>query len=828
LKAAPGRTYSGLAATWGKDFRIGDVPFHAILSVNHIAAVSFLYHAMALTSDLMVWFDENNPAHYRLFNISTVIAPVTHPVAPFLKPSATSGDFQIYSGPANGYFDVVNVPYSVPVFPEDFYDVNLRWMRSNWVSGQNHLLLDTDEKDGSGIPRLHSGQELPELRPAVDLGFIANERRNGETYEANTDVQRPAYLLFKMTFHPNWHAVIDGVSQSPVMLSPGFMGVPLNPGRHHIRFEYTSGYLKSLLLVFGAILVAGVLVVERNGGLERLDSVIDRGSKLIHDSRNGREPGLAFTMAGLVVLAVPVCFPLLTSQLVSGHDAFVYVPRLVEFHENIRNGVLLPRWAPDLGNGNGQPLFLFTPPLIYYLAEIWYALGVQATTAYNIASVIIVLASALFMFLLGQLYFGRAGGWVAAVAYVYAPYFHIDLYVRQALAEFAAFPFYPLTLYGFGRFVRDRDRKFLLIGACGFAGIVLAHNAAALLFAPVLFAFILVNAWSARSWKLLLRLLGGVALALMLSAFVWLPILMEMKHVHIDRLREGYLSYSNHFVYPWQFLSASWGFGLSVPGSADDMSFSLGWPQALMLAAAIVLTKRQSLENRRVVALFATLTVIYCVTMTPAAIWLWDHARLLQQTQFPWRMLGPVSVCVAVVVASLTRIWSGTAPKGGFALALASLVSLNLGHIGAERYYRLASQDWTPDQIAQRGVSVTTGEEYEPRAVLVRPPYQAERFRVLAGDAKIVGQVRKPNYWMAQIHSSRDSIVQASLFSFPGWTASIDDIEVPIQSEATGLIQTSIPAGEHRLKLELRRTTPRFLGEIITGIGVVVAATVLL
>jgi hypothetical protein len=51
------------------------------------------------------------------------------------------------------------------------------------------------------------------------------------------------------------------------------------------------------------------------------------------------------------------------------------------------------------------------------------------------------------MFLLARLYFGDAGGWLGAAAYLYAPYFAVDLYVRSAMEEFAAFPFsrWPCT-----------------------------------------------------------------------------------------------------------------------------------------------------------------------------------------------------------------------------------------------------------------------------------------------------------------------------------------------------------------------------------------------
>jgi uncharacterized membrane protein len=80
----------------------------------------------------------------------------------------------------------------------------------------------------------------------------------------------------------------------------------------------------------------------------------------------------------------------------------VYFPRLVEVHENITHGILLPRWAPDLGRGTGQPLFLFHPPMIYYLGEFWHLVGFDFVTAMNLACVAIVLASAGSMFLLAR------------------------------------------------------------------------------------------------------------------------------------------------------------------------------------------------------------------------------------------------------------------------------------------------------------------------------------------------------------------------------------------------------------------------------------------
>src|SRR4051812_5381645 len=110
-----------------------------------------------------------------------------------------------------------------------------------------------------------------------------------------------------------------------------------------------------------------------------------------------REKSHWFTVLGLIVLAAPVCIPLFSTQLPAGHDAFSYHPRLIEFHENIRHGILIPRWAPDLESGEGQPLFDFSPPLPYYAAEILHLLGFDVIVSFNLVAVAAIACSAWFM-----------------------------------------------------------------------------------------------------------------------------------------------------------------------------------------------------------------------------------------------------------------------------------------------------------------------------------------------------------------------------------------------------------------------------------------------
>ena len=73
----PGRLYPGMAAGfiggWGNQLRVGAVPVHARASVRRLPAVSFLYHTMSLTADVMAHFDDRRIDHYRLFAVHSVI-----------------------------------------------------------------------------------------------------------------------------------------------------------------------------------------------------------------------------------------------------------------------------------------------------------------------------------------------------------------------------------------------------------------------------------------------------------------------------------------------------------------------------------------------------------------------------------------------------------------------------------------------------------------------------------------------------------------------------------------------------------------------------------
>jgi len=459
--------------------------------------------------------------------------------------------------------------------------------------------------------------------------------------------------------------------------------------------------------------------------------------------------------------------------------------------------------------------------MIYYAGELWHILGFDFITALNLACVVFVLVSALGMFLLGRLHFGDGGGWLAAAAYLYAPYFSVNLYVRSDLAEFAAFPFFAFAMFGFGAYAKRPERVgSLLLGAASYAGVLLSHNASALFFTPLLLAYICVTAWIAGSWSVFRRQALAWLAGLGLGAFIWLPALVERDSVNLDRLLQGYLNYSNHFVYLHQLFYSPWGYGLSLPGDHDGMSFAVGWSHLLLaVIAGIWMARKPEAGDRRLLRFVAISALGFCVLTLQDAVWFWDHAPLLRFVEFPWRLLAPAAVCIALVVAALGPLLSSI-PRlrvTGYAAAMALLIVPNLAHMEPKQFDDIDLALWTPQQIASRGVEVTTAAEYTPRWTEEKPAYDPRPIRVASGEAEVQQSERTPVNWSGNVKAATPWTAEFSIAWFPGWEARIDGTPVPTApARPTGLIRIDVPAGEHQVEIVWTRTTTRRVADIVS------------
>jgi hypothetical protein len=269
-KQRGGRVFAGPAGSWGDSdlMKVGNAPLYTVLGINRVPQTSTFFHAMALTSDIALGIDESKAVNFRLFNVETVVAPVSlgGKVPGFLKPRADAGRFLVLDAPGGGYFDVVDVRAAVPADRASFYDVNHRWLASDWPEHAQHLCLDFDGRCAPELPRIRTDDVLARSETPPVAGSVVAERQEGEVYQAEVEALRPSCVLFKMTWHPNWKVRIDDRPAPTMMLSPGFTGVSIPAGRHRVVCRYEPGWWKVMLALCGLLIAAAAIVAERLAG----------------------------------------------------------------------------------------------------------------------------------------------------------------------------------------------------------------------------------------------------------------------------------------------------------------------------------------------------------------------------------------------------------------------------------------------------------------------------------------------------------------------------------------------------------------------------------
>jgi hypothetical protein len=558
------------------------------------------------------------------------------------------------------------------------------------------------------------------------------------------------------------------------------------------------------------------------------------------------------------------------------HDARHSVYFLFEFNKSIQDGILWPRWGPDWAFGYGYPFWNIYGPLAYFVGEGVLRLGFDTVDATKIVFALSVLGSAAAMYLFVRRLLGQPAGLIAALVYVYMPYRLFDLYVRADLAESFSFVFIPLVWWGFFELV-DRPRLNALIGAgLAYAGLVLTSNAGLLLITPPLGIFVALmlllrlkdeggrpgTGWGERLKQLVrwgIPPASGLALGIGLSAIFVLPLLAEFNYVRVDQWTGGRFAFGRDFVYFFQLFSPQWGFGASIPGPDDQVSYQLGLAPVVLLALSFFAVPRVAEPNtRRLLRFCQGMALVVAFLMTPASEWVWRAISLSTFAQFPWR-LGVLSVTsMAVVAGSLGREVGGWKLEVGswkLEVGIVSLAALII--LGSYPYlraevrdpkptegpvslaalfrYQQSSDDMTGSTAWTRripGWSVLAGQVANGGSIDTKVNYAA----IPAGDVLGVHSVEMDTvHELVWVYAAddRQSVTFLTPY-YPGWTATVyedkgqaaGDLKARVgQPVATPILQTTpyegwivvpVPKGEHFLEVRFEDTPVRVAGRWIS------------
>ena len=355
----------------------------------------------------------------------------------------------------------------------------------------------------------------------------------------------------------------------------------------------------------------------------------------------------------ILVAALTAVQPLLGRALPWSADGLLHFHRLAQLHRSLRHGILFPRWVPDMGFGFGFPLFNYYAPLSYYLAEPLHLAGLSIQSALLAAFVLATLAACVGAYLCGRDLFGPQAGFVAAIAFVYAPYNLYNVVHRGALAEAWGLAWLPFAFWALRRLALRGHRADLALSCLFYAALLLTHNILALISTPLLILYAAVL-WGlhGRGRQRAFLLGGALALGLGLATFFWAPALFEKEYVQIHQLYAlADLDYHNNFTNLGQLLTAPQPVDPALINPPIPLSF--GWPQlALALIALYNLRRFPGREARFHLALLGLGLLALTAMMLPCSIGVWDGLPLLRFVQFPWRFLGPAGLFLAILAGA--------------------------------------------------------------------------------------------------------------------------------------------------------------------------------
>ncbi|MBN8592903.1 MAG: glycosyltransferase family 39 protein [Anaerolineae bacterium] len=397
---------------------------------------------------------------------------------------------------------------------------------------------------------------------------------------------------------------------------------------------------------------------------------------------------------------------------------------------------------------------------------------------------------------------------------------------------------------------------------------------------------------------------------LLLTAYFWLPITQEGGAVRLGNLTNDAgvpeLDYRNFFVPLGDLLAAS---PRPDAGAVNGLEhrLNLGVMQWLLALGGVVVcgwrlvatSNQRSASSKKLSAvryqpsasphslttshpllstLYFALAGLACIfLMLPQAEGVWTLVRPFALLQFPWRLLGPAAVCLAVVGGMVGRVFStqytvhssqrsqgqsteykvqsnetGKAVQPIMhrrSLLLCTLYSVVCTLIVVTAAPTLYADEWEHEavdtsvagyhaaELAGRQRATTFTNEYLPATVLAEPgatprlladyadgyPVNKAHVETLPPDAEVTLIDHGPQHDEWVVNTAQPFQMEVLTYYFPGWAATVNGVTVPITpSEPHGLITLPVPAGESRVRLELGSTPPRDLGRLVSLVGVVV------
>lgn len=502
-------------------------------------------------------------------------------------------------------------------------------------------------------------------------------------------------------------------------------------------------------------------------------------------------------------------------------DFVDHIKATMQFYLSMDQGNIIPRLTNLNCNGYTCPDFVFHYLSPHYIMSFFHFVGLNFIASEKLFLILAFFFSGITMFYWLKSEFNNRSVFVGSIVYLFAPYHLVDLHFRTDVGELLCFAILPFCFLCIKRLIEDGKNKYFFSLIFAIFILILSHQAISLISMPFLLGYALLI-WLRHNKKNISELrhsFFAIFMGIFLSAFYWLPILLEKKYIYwgsggkIDLLPIQDLLYS-----PYRY-------GFLFQGHYGELSHLIGYAQLfIVLSAIFLLAKNKILKNdKTLLILFLSSFFILFFLMLDISYPLWVHIPFIKFFGFGYRLLLFETLFVSFVAAVISKyIKSQTI----IILLISFTILSTILNWGNRKTIPTVDDKYLLNELKTEN----TGKNNLTLPIWVKGNYYYENGRVeknlelVSGNAKLKEIRRTTNDHEYLISAEKLSVFQENTYYYPGWNLYVNNKTYPIldSPDKPGTMSFILPKGLHDVEFRFEDTPDRTWGKNLSGVTMVI------
>lgn len=502
-------------------------------------------------------------------------------------------------------------------------------------------------------------------------------------------------------------------------------------------------------------------------------------------------------------------------------DGLIHIATIAQFSDVLMQGDFPVIWLNNFAN-YGLPVGLFSHQLPIYLGAIITIITRDPVFSTNIVTLIGITGANILFYKFLRIYFPETPTFLATIVFSLAPYRILNVYIRGAIPETFSLLFLPLILILLHRVfvLKKLNSLFLLIVA--FIGLTLTHPMMVLIYSFFIVPYFIFLIWDRAKVlekKLWLRayvppvliLLSSGLVALGVASYYIVPLVIEKKYFYFGQystlFNNSFLGFSNFIDLRWHYL-----LGSDIFTRAHTLQ--VGIIESFVLLIGIIFFIREIFVKKKMsdfpfLAFCIISGIIIIFFLLPISSVVYRAVPILQNIQFPWRMLSVFLIIPPMLLAIFMQRYKNPLLFYGIVLLV---VIIRVPELYGKNYvyYQNSFYHSNKDNLHSVNMNTIWSEKTEDYSLKVR---QSD---IVEGKGTLIEKSISNSSRTYSVAAQTPLKMVDYTFYFPGWNVFIDNKPTSIQFQdpaLRGVITYIVPVGNHEVKIVFQDTIVRKIGK---------------